>query len=380
MIRTQQQLDDCLDRIHTVRVDISPRGPLPQGNMKYEPVRTLTQTGFSFTPRQLLHAIGCKTAALPVSDSDECLKSAWLYTNIMDLEGPYLTFRGGYGRDLQTPRSQEIGIGMMCLIAERSFGIPWDQLGPLPGQGKRFDYRGMSGQLQCIFESKGTSYKGNQDGQIGDGINKKRAHHERGEYFDVELIISSCIGHNGDEPRILLADPDKSSFKELFSRGDDRYFRLKHYCRVLQYVGLPQSAYYLNRYAMDYLYGRRSVYRTLINEKEKRGYLKSINIDGDEFLGQWFDSWLPKESVRYKRFYEKEKKTFFIKGSGHRSVFQGIRRDIYEAGLQPEPFSHPLLKKNDLKRYHSVNQMGVSVFSDGTVMLFKQEENYGISP
>lgn len=372
MIRTQHQLDTILDRLHTVRVDVSPQGPLPQGNNNYAVIRALSQTGFSFTARQLLHAIGCKTAALPVSASDECLKSAWLYTNILDLEGPYLAFQGAYGGDLQTPRSQEIGIGMMCLIAERCFGIPWDQLGPLPGQGKRFDYRGVSGVLQCIFESKGTSYRSNQSGQIENGLDKKSAHHARGEHFDVELIISFYVGHNGDEPRILLADPDKSSFKELFSRSDDRYFRLKHYCRVLQYVGLPKSAYYLNRYAMDYLYGRRSIYKTLINEKEDRGYLQSINIDGDEFLGRWFNSWLPKESVRYKRLYKKE--TFFNEGGEHRSVFQGIRRDVYEAGLQPEPFSHPLLRMNEMEKYSLFQQMRVSVFADGTVMIFRQNK------
>ena len=63
---------------------------------------------------------------------------------------------------------------MMCLIAERYFGIPWDQLGPLPGQGKRFDYRGITGQLQCIFEAKGTSHSANQNAQINSGLDKKQ--------------------------------------------------------------------------------------------------------------------------------------------------------------------------------------------------------------
>lgn len=180
MITTQADLDRCLDRLHTLNVEISLAGPLPQANQAYDTVRSLPQTGFSFTPRELLHAIGCKTAAIPSSARDECVKSAWLYTHILDLEGPYLSFRGTHGSDLQANRSQEIGIGVMCLLAQRHFNIPWDQLGSLPGRGKRFDYRGTDGILECIFESKGTSYRRHQPSQIDDGIEKKNAHHARG--------------------------------------------------------------------------------------------------------------------------------------------------------------------------------------------------------
>jgi hypothetical protein len=372
MITTQADLDRCLDRVHTLQVGISPNGPLPYGRASYAPLLALPQQGFSFTPRDLLHAIGCKTAALPMSARDECLKSAWLYTNIFDLEGPHLSFQGAYGSDLQIARSQEVGIGMTCLIAERYFGIPWDQLGPLPGRGKRFDYRGTNGSLQCIFESKGTSHRSNQDPQIASGLEKKTAHHSRGEHFDIELIISSCISHNGDPPRILLADPDRSSIKHLYERGDNRYFRLRHYCRVLQYVGLPRSAFHLNRYSREYLENRRSIYRTIMDEKQERGYLSSIRLGNDEFLGRWFDSWLPKDSTRYKTLYERSRKYPFSQASTRRSIFQGLRRDVYEAGLLPEPFSHPLLEKRERDKYGAFNSSGVSVFADGTVMIFKQ--------
>lgn len=373
MIQTQEELDAALDRTHTVEVVVSPNGPLPPGNQAYAALHDLPHNGFLFTPRELLHAIGCKTAALPVSAQDECLKSAWLYTNILDLEGPHLSFHGDYGSDLQIARSQEIGIGMLCLIAERFFHIPWDQLGPLPGQGKRFDYRGMTPQLRCIFEAKGTSRRASQASQIESGLDKKIAHHNRGEQFDVELIISSCIEHDGHPPRIVLADPDKSSLKHLYDRGDDRYFRLKHYCRVLQYVGLPRSAYHLNLYAREYLDERRSLYRTIINEKEERGYLDSVTIDGDEFLGRWFDNWLPSQSARYKRLYEKMSQLPLSGASKRRSVFQGMRRDVYEAGIAPEPFSQPLLDEKIRKKYRRLNQSGVSVFADGTVMAFRQQ-------
>jgi hypothetical protein len=38
-----------------------------------------------------------------------------------------------------------------------------------------------------------------------------------------------------------------------------------------------------------------------------------------------------------------------------RSVFQGLRRDVYEAGLLPEPFSHSLLEKpKEINTGHSI--------------------------
>lgn len=371
---TQAELDNSLDRLHTINVVVSPDGRLPVANHAYDAIRPLEQTGFSVTPRKLLHAIGCKTASLPVSEQDECLKAAWLYTYILDLQGPYLSFQGLYGSDLQTARSQEIGIGFMCLIADRYFGIPWDQLGSLPGRGKRFDYHGTTGTLNCIFESKGTSHSANQPVQIDNGLEKKEAHHQRNEHFDVELIVSSLIGHGRVPPNILLADPDKSSLIELFDRGDKRYYRLKHYCRVLQFIGLPRSAYHLNRYALDYLAGRRLLYRTIMDEKHDEGFLEKVIVEGDLFLGRWFETWLPKDSKRYKRLYDRDKEIRSPVSVGKRYVFQGLRQDIYRAGLSHEPFLHDLLAKQEMAKYQYAGNARVSVFADGTIMAFREEE------
>ncbi len=223
MIRSQAYLDTCLDRTHTVHVEISHAGPLSQRNQAYDAIRNLTETGFSFTARELLHAIGCKTAAIPVSAQD-----------------------------------------------------------------------------------------------------------------------------------------------------DERYYRLKHYCRVLQFIGLPSSAYCLNVYALDHLDKKRAVYRTILDEKRDRRFLESITVAGDEFLGRWFDSWLPKRSTRYKRLYQKQKDLRAPFLSKKRSVFQGLRRDFYESGFTTEPFSKPLLEKRTIHKYRRFDEAGVSVFPDGTVMVFRQ--------
>lgn len=177
---TQAELDAALDRVHVIPIEVSNQAPLPATNTAYDPVRNLQQTGFQITARELLHAIGSKTAALPSTAQDDCLRASLLYTYVLDLTSQYLRFKSGLDSDLQTPRSQEIGIGMMCLLANRCFNVPWDQLGSLPGRGLRFDYRGQHNGFDGIFESKGTSYRSNQNGQIDHGIQKKEAHHIRG--------------------------------------------------------------------------------------------------------------------------------------------------------------------------------------------------------
>jgi len=262
---------------------------------------------------------------------------------------------------------------MTCLFALNFYSIPLDQLEPLSTmKGRSFDYQGTSGRLKCIFEAKGTSHKGDQSGQIDDGLGKKMEHHRREEFFDVELIVSTFIGYSNQTPRILLGDPDYSSLKDKFQKADERYYRLRHYCRVLQYIGLPKSAYKLNAYARQYLLKKRSLRKTITEEKEDIGYLTSLTIDGDQFLGRWFDSWVPTDSKKYKNLTKREMMLNDYLSRSGRSVFQGLRRDVYLSGLDPEPFSSPLLDTLTTTQYGKYQESGVSFFPDGTIMIFKE--------
>ncbi|HQN24751.1 MAG TPA: hypothetical protein PK123_07540 [Bacteroidales bacterium] len=369
---TQAELDAALDRTHTIPIEDSAQAPLPANNHAYDPVRNLQQTGFQITARELLHAIGSKTAALPSTAQDDCLRASLLYTYILDLTAPHLIFKPGIDSDLQAPRSQEVGIGMMCLLANRCFNVPWDQLGSLPGRGLRFDYRGQYNGFDGIFESKGTSYRSNQSGQIQHGIEKKEAHHTRGERFNVELIISTFIGRNRDRPRIVVADPDFDDLAKLYDSSNNRFFRLRHYARVLQFVGLPKSAFLLNRYALDFLKGYRNVGKTILNEKENDGYLTTESFQNEKYFGRWFETVVSEGSKRYKE--DRYGKDFLSRfnNTQSRKVFQGMREDVYRAGFNGEPFSQQLLTHQDIET--SLRKIGrpASVFSDGTVQIFSE--------
>lgn len=369
--RLDAALNVVLDRVHIIPVQISEKAPLPDDNEAYEPIRELQRTGLRITTRELLHAIGSKTATLPSSKRDECFRASLLYTYILDLERPYLCFKGGMESDLKTPRSQEMGIGIMCLLASKAFNVPWDQLEALPGPGLRFDYRGQTNGFDGIFESKGTSHRGNQSGQISHGIQKKEAHHDRGERFDVELIVSTFVGSNNLQPRIILGDPDFDKLAKVYDSSDNRFFRLRHYSRILQFVGLPKSAFYLNRYARKYLKGERLVGDTILSEKQTAGFLSTETFGNERYFGRWFNTVSPEGSKRYteERYGKKLLKRFDWKIRP--KVFQGMREDVYRAGFDGEPFSHNLLTKQDIEKSLRKIDIPASVFPDGTIQLFK---------
>lgn len=373
MPATTTELNAALDRRHVIPVTVSPKAPLPNGNASYDPIRQLEQNGLEITTRELLHAIGSKTAALPSSARDECLRASLLYTYVLDLDRQNLAFKPGMDSDLQTPGSQEVGIGMMCLLAGKAFGIPWDQLGGLPGRGLRFDYRGQVNGFDGIFESKGTSHRSNQSGQIDHGIEKKEAHHNRGDTFDVELIISTLVGRGDQQPRIVVGDPDFDELAKIYEQADKRFFRLRHYARVLQFVGLPKSAFALNRYARAYFKGKRMVGDAILSEKQVDGYLTTEHFGDRRYFGRWFEDVAPKGSSRYSE--EKYGKKLLEKFDGfrHRKVFQGMREDVYYAGFEDDPFSQELLSSREIERELSSIDTPVSIFPDGTIQVFRQE-------
>lgn len=369
---TQEKLDQALDRTRSLPVEISTEGPLPPANSAYDPIRGLPASGFEYTARELLHAIGSKTAALPSNAQDDCLRASLLYTYLLDFSDDEIFFKDGIDSDLKTPRSQEIGIAFTCLMASRYFGVPWDQLGSLPGRGLRFDYRGKNNGFDGIFESKGTGYRGSQAGQIDHGLEKKNAHHARGERFDVELIISACIGTRPTPGRLVIADPDFDDLAEIFDASDNRFFRLRHYARTLQFIGLPRSALQLNRYALRYLKGERQISNTIQLEKELAGRLDVEFFGGHEYVGRWFQTVAPENSKRYSKERYGEEKLSEFRGTENRRVFQGLRRDIFHLGMSPEPFMHEMLSESDILEEHSDSSQPISLLPDGTVQVFQE--------
>lgn len=357
---TQQELDYYLDKRRIIPVEVDTRAPIPSNKTQYNPIRNLSQTGFDFTVRELLHAIGSKTTALPKSKVDECLCSAYLYTQILDLTSTDLCYKHTlFGSDLLTVRSQEIGIGFMSLIADKYFNIPWDTLSYIPGQGKRFDYIGNTTISNCIFEAKGTSSRSTQPSQITSGIEKKDEIHNSGNFFDIELIVSTCIGNRGERPRILIADPNMSVYKELFIKADNNFRKMKHYAKVLNYIGMSDISYDLNLNANRYLNTKEY---PKLNESLLIESLQEIQIGNERYIGKWYAKWLP-ENKSGKKLYDILK----IEELKIR-VFIGLNIKIYNAIINNE-----FLETDLTKTIYNPQLDNKCVFKDGTVLLINIE-------
>lgn len=384
MTLSQQEIDSYLNKKYTVPMEIYEDAPIPQNNGFYSELLRATNEGFSFTARELLHAIGCKTAALPMNDMDSCLKAAYLYLNILDFNAEKISFKPNKESDLQTNRSNEIGIGMTCLIANRFFNINWDQFESIPvGRGERFDYRAPIGnEGKAIFEAKGTKYFHNQIPQISHGIRKKEAYHSRGEHFDVELIISTHIGIRGDEPRILIADPKFEKNDLAFSPESNKLYKYRHYARVLQYIGVPNISreYYLTSQEILGQISQKRLSKTpyeildgIPYKVEKHIEPKNLNkifVNNTEFIGQWFDYWIPPESKRYKKLLENKKLEF--KEKYNIKIFQGIDKRIFNMLLSNNLEEINLLTWDECRKYtNTYEEVGVSVFPDSTILAVK---------
>lgn len=371
MTRTRQYVDDLLDHVNYFPVSIDGAGPLPRSST-YRPVRSIVANGLTFTTRQFLHAIGCKMANLPVNSEDVALSYASLFTRILDLESPYLVFKEavGFSSDFQIFYSEAIGVGVTCLIASKGFNIPWDQLEPIPGPGTRFDYRGKSGNLACIFESRGTKYPYSQSSQISSGIEKKRVCRSRGDHFDVGLVISTCIGVAPDRPRIIVADPEFTGM--TFGKNSKIYYRYRHFARVAQFIGatpLARDIYVKSNELLSAgelkkpLYG----YRMPSN-------LQSVKIEGKEYIGRWFDDWIPKGASRYERLKSLELPVpFRSRPKTHIGFFQGLLVDHYRllAEGNLEQIDIPKSEKISIGAM-TEEGWGASIFPDGTIMLARE--------
>jgi hypothetical protein len=203
-------------------------------------------------------------------------------------------------------------------------------------------------------------------------MEKKDAHHARGNRFDAEIIISSFIGKGLEEPRIIVGDPNFDRLADLYDQADSRFFRLRHYTRVLQFLGLPKSAYELNRYALEYLKGERNIRRAILDEKEQIGYLQTESFGGDNYLGRWFDRIFP-DTEKTDRKNHSELSLGSITQTRSIKVFQGIQSNIYREYFGETPFSHALLSDNEIAMSLSRIDRPVSLLPDGTIQIFTVE-------
>lgn len=380
---TTAELNQLLDKIFTIPVEI--RTQTFQNNSPYPALNNLENDGFSFTGKELLHAIGSKIAALPSSSRDESIRAAYLYAHLLDFDGSYLGYKTtvNIDSDLQTNRSNEIGIGMGCLIANKLFGVNWDTLEPIKGTGKRFDYRATNPGQNYAYEFKGSKHRGKQNSQIENGLEKKADMHARNERYDVELIISSLLDVSTREPRIVLADPPFNGYRDEFTEQAQLFYRLRHYSRIAQFVGnvalsrtlykqaqllIPPQAERISPDQIDEL-GFRTYSReiALRENQEHMGVLETIKLQNQGYIGRWINDWIPPINFNVRHTYSLPP----IDEASNLEIFQGVTTDVYTALTSIETEKIKGLLKEKRQDLIGPNDGQYSSFEDGTIMSYR---------
>jgi hypothetical protein len=215
---------------------------------------------------------------------------------------------------------------MMCLVAAECFDVQWDQLEPIPGPGRRFDFRAVGSALRGIFEAKGTKYRGSQFGQISDGLAKKAKHRTAGETYDAAIIVSTHIGIEGEHPRIVVADPPRRYDEAAFAPGSEQMFRSRHYSRVLQFAGLTEASRELYLQSQQLLAEPGLPARPLNAVRSNRNVTRQIG--GTTYVGRWVtESDLPDSFVARVHASRTRRR-----GSQARAfrLFQGVDEEILD--------------------------------------------------
>lgn len=377
----QETLDALLSKEVRLPIDLAQHAEPPR-TPPYAPLFELQKNGLKFTLRSLFHAIGCKTARLSMREQEEAVHSAYLFTKVLDLRRNDIGISKdhlGYDSDLLGNRSNEIGIGVACLLAWEVWRAPWDQMEPIPGSKSRFDFRAKIGDLRAIFEAKGASNQATHKKQIEDGLRKKREHHKRSEHFDIELIIATHLASYGEGSRITVADPPFLVPEWAFTSFGDNFFAHRHWARVLNFIGDFATARMIYEISLEMLGGEA---RFQAGPRYWPHALDEVYIGERLFSGTWRrgivgDS-LDEHGVSAAT-RQKNQRTRTLVGRIDRhgpaiSIFQGLDASVLEtlrSGDIPATGFSP--DRSVIRQSMTDSGVVASVFPDGTALAVRLE-------
>lgn len=231
------------------------RYSIPQDPV-FEPVHAFTtkySKGYPFIMRDLLHAAAVKMLLWPSTTSREqtLFAAGGLYLTL-DQSHPDLAIRTTFG-DFTSGFSHQFGVALSVISMSEAFGIPWDELTPIPVRGKRtLDYvariPGNRGWLQ--LEAKGVTSKNSWYSARSNAYRKKLQNPDSlksaKRTFSMPTamigVIAVAARSSAERGVIEIIDPDIES--EPAARLPDNQIagRYLHYAAVARFAGLHHVA------------------------------------------------------------------------------------------------------------------------------------------
>lgn len=297
----------------------------PPAHPAYEPARALAKNGLAFSGIQLLHAIGVKYSGMAGTPEEIAVKRLYLADHI-DFTGVQPRLARKPRGDFPSSLSHEIGVGFCCLAASAGWGVPWDQLMPIPGRGKRFDFRGKSGEYRGIWEAKGSTVYETQLSQVRQSRDQKAEHRARGDRADIELIVATRVGEGTENSCIMFADPPFDFDHRAFDPNYEHILRLRHFAKALLFAGAQNSAVQLHRMANQLDREQGEVLMTPQGVLSHSRYISGSKLSAQLETRRLGQDW-------YMGFTVDPAKTqleFQVRQMAGVSVFQGMRADVLD--------------------------------------------------
>jgi hypothetical protein len=98
--------------------------------------------------------------------------------------------------------------------------------------------------------------------------------------------------------------------------------------------------------------------------------LEIVEINNTDFVGRWFDRWLPKDSFRYRHLYDREDS--LLKSALRFRCFQGIAVSSFNYLLKESPEEIRFMSWEECEQYKGTHGgTRASVFPDTTVLAFE---------
>jgi hypothetical protein len=228
----------------------------------YQPVRDLfvqyKNSGYPFILQDLLLATAVKMFAQPLGTKQlqrrGLFATAGLYL-ALDIKHADLAIRRHFG-DFTAGFSHQFGVGLAVLSMSRAFTIPYDQMNPLPVQGRPvMDYKaviptggtllleakgvtgldGISSARRSIYKKKETArqdWPGSQTAMIGVIVQAALENQPS----------SSTKRKRANEGAIEIIDPEFEHGKQALSETDIRVGIYRHYAGIATFAGLYDIA------------------------------------------------------------------------------------------------------------------------------------------
>lgn len=255
-ITFSMDFDELMRLRHLQLVTGKKRYVIPQDSV-YQPLHQFIAqyktTGYPFHLVDMLHAAAVKMLGLSCFHShNETLFAAGGLYLALNRSHPDLGIESLFG-DFTAGFSHQIGVAMSVMAMSQAFGIPWDELNPIPVHRKRtLDYEAPIPNMNAWLrlEAKGVTSNNSRRNAERSAYSKKLTNPSKitsskstfAETTAMVGVITQAARHINERSVLEIIDPVYEIDPRSRQLNNQRAGQYLHYAGVAQFAGLPNIA------------------------------------------------------------------------------------------------------------------------------------------